>query len=161
MAVLLVGLVVLGLAMSRLHTDLGTSFALYQAHKSYGLLALVLVLWRIVWRLSASPPPPQVMRPAEWWISRLVHLMFYGLMLALPLTGWLMASASPLRLPTRPFGFFTMPDLVATDAALFMVLRFIHAVLAYSLVALLVLHVAGALKHRFIDHDETLGRMGF
>ncbi|CAH1651772.1 MULTISPECIES: cytochrome b [unclassified Chelatococcus] len=161
MAALLVGLVALGLTMTRLHADLGTTFALYQAHKSYGLVALVLVVWRIVWRLRTSPPPPQAMRRAEWRMSRLVHVLFYGAMAALPLTGWLMASASPLRLPTRPFGLFTMPDLVAPDAGLFMVLRSIHMALAYGLVALLVLHVAGALKHRLIDRDDTLGRMGF
>ncbi|HQS46832.1 MAG TPA: cytochrome b/b6 domain-containing protein, partial [Xanthobacteraceae bacterium] len=89
----------------------------------------------------------------------MVHALFYVLMLALPLTGWLVVSSSPLHLPTRPFNLFTLPDLVAPDAELYAAVSLLHATLAYLLLAVLALHVAGALKHRLVDRDTTLQRM--
>jgi cytochrome b561 len=161
MAVLIIGLVVVGLVMTRSHFDLGTTFALYQAHKSYGLLVLPLLAWRLLWRWrTIAPPTPPTMASIERRLARAAHVLFYVLMAALPLSGWIMASASPLRLPTRPFNAFTLPDLVQPDAALFEKLRLVHEVIAYGLIALLVLHVAAALKHHIVDKDEVLSRMG-
>lgn len=161
MAVLLLGLVGLGWAMTHLRFDLGTTFTYYQWHKSFGTLALGLLAVRLAYRLGRRRPPE--IGPAGWQrrAAHAVHLAFYGLMLALPITGWLMASASPLHLPTRPFNAFTLPDLVSPDMGLFTALSWGHTVLAYGLVGLLALHVAGALKHQFVDRDGVLRRMGF
>ncbi len=161
MAALLLGLVALGWAMTHLRFDLGTTFTYYQWHKSYGVLALGLLGIRGLCRLATGRPPEA--GPAGWQRTAAhgVHLGFYVLMLALPVSGWLMASASPLHLPTRPFEAFTLPDLVAPDPVLFAWLGWVHALLAYGLLALLALHVAGALKHQFGDRDGVMGRMGF
>ena len=161
MAVLLVGLVGLGWAMTHLKFDLGTTFTYYQWHKSFGTVALVLLVLRGASRLAGRRPPD--LRGTGWQrgVAHGVHLGLYGVMLALPITGWLMASASPLHLPTRPFDAFTLPDLVSPDMGLFTTLNTLHTVLAYGLVVLLGLHVLGALKHQFVDHDRILRRISF
>jgi cytochrome b561 len=162
MAVLIIGLVTAGVVMTRSHFDLGTTFTLYQGHKSYGLLVLPLLAWRLLWRWRTRvPPPPPTMPVIERRLARVAHGLFYGLMAALPLSGWLMASASPLRLPTSPFNAFTLPDIVSPDPALFEKLRLLHEILAYGLVVVIALHVAAALKHHFVDKDEVLRQMGF
>ncbi|MDJ1160127.1 cytochrome b [Chelatococcus sp. SYSU_G07232] len=159
-ALLVVGLLVVGFVMTRWRFDLATTFELYQAHKSYGLLALMLVLARLAWRgFDQVPAPPASMRPLERRLARIVHAALYVLLVALPVSGWLMASASPLRLPTRPFNLFAMPDLVPPGPVLFARLRLLHVILSDLLVAALALHVAGALKHHFRDRDDVLRRM--
>ncbi|MFG1398238.1 cytochrome b [Roseixanthobacter pseudopolyaromaticivorans] len=164
MAALLVGLLGLGLAMAYGTFDLGQTFALYQWHKSLGVLVLPLVALRLALRFVTVPPQgtPAVGGYARLQeaAARVVHILFYVLMVGLPLTGWLVVSSSPLHLPTRPFNLFTLPDLVAPNADLYAKVSLLHAVLAYMLIAALALHIAGALKHRFVDRDATLQRMG-
>lgn len=158
MAALLLGLVVLGWGMTHIRTDLGTTFQLYQWHKSWGLVVLLLLALRLAARaLSPRPPPPD--RLAR--LAAATQGLLYGLMLALPVCGWLMAAASPLALPTRPFNLFTLPAPVGPDMLLFERLRLAHELLAYGLTALVALHVAAALKHHLIDRDDILRRMGF
>ncbi|GLK82930.1 cytochrome b [Ancylobacter defluvii] len=160
MAALLVALLAVGWWMTHVHRDLGTTFALYQWHKSYGLLVLALLVLRLLARLAPHPPPLEHSR-LERGAARTAHLGFYALMLALPASGWLMAAASPLALPTRPFELFTLPAPVAPDAALFERLQLLHEVLAYALLGLIVLHVLATLKHQLVDHDGILRRIGF
>jgi cytochrome b561 len=161
MAALLVFLVAIGLAMTWLRTDLGTSFWLYQQHKSWGLVVLPLVALRLSERMRGAPPWPASIGRAERIAATAIRTLFYALMIALPITGWLTASSSPLSMPTRPFGWFTLPPLVAPDAATFAVLQGAHAWLAWALVAATALHVAGALKHALVDRDGTANRIGF
>lgn len=134
-------------------------FGLFQWHKTIGLLVLALTLARIAWRLANPPPPAPPMSVPERVLSGLVHAAFYVLMLVVPLTGWLLVSVSPTRIPTLLFlsEGLVWPDLpplagaAATAAA--------HEWLAYSFVALLVLHVAGALKHSLVDREPSFSRM--
>lgn len=163
MAGLLMVLLGLGLAIAYGTFDLGQTFALYQWHKSLGVLILPLVVLRLALRAGTAHPAsaPTVGSRArlEAGVARIVHALFYVLMLALPLTGWLVVSSSPLHLPARPFNLFTLPDLVAPDADLYAAMSLLHATLAYLLLTVLTLHVAGALKHRLVDRDTTLQRM--
>ncbi|MFG1424013.1 cytochrome b [Roseixanthobacter liquoris] len=163
MAALLMALLGLGLAMAYGTFDLGQTFALYQWHKSLGVLILPLVALRLALRLGTRGPraAPRGSGRArlEAAAARMVHTLFYVLMVGVPLTGWLVVSSSPLHLPTRPFNLFTLPDLVAPNADLYATASLLHAVFAYLLLAALLLHVAGALKHRFVDRDATLHRM--
>lgn len=161
MAVLLVGLFGLGWAMTHLRFDLGTTFTYYQWHKSFGTLALGALVLRAVVRLAGRRPPDLSGPGWQRVVAHGVHWGLYGVMLALPVSGWLMASASPLHLPTRPFNAFTLPDLVGPDMGLFTTLNTVHTVLAYGLAALLALHVLGALKHQLVDRDGLLRRMSF
>lgn len=160
MALLVIGLLALGLVMTRGRFDLVTTFELYQAHKAYGLAALLLVVPRLAWRWRDRRPRDVAGMPAvERRLARMVHVAFYALLIALPVSGWLMASASPLALPTRPFNLFTMPDLVSPSAPLFARLRLLHDVFSKLLMLALALHVAGALKHHFWNRDDVLMRM--
>lgn len=161
-ALMIVGNLAVGLLFDRLEdADKPLYFTAVQLHKSFGLTVLALSLARFGWRL-ANPPPalPDHMTPTEHLLAKLTHWGFYGLMLALPLTGWLMISASPLDFPTLWFGLFEVPKFpLAKSGETAGLLNDIHEWLAYLAIATLALHVAGALKHHFLDRDDVLARM--
>lgn len=141
--------------------DKALYFTVVQLHKSIGLTVLGLSLARLAWRLMNPPPSlPEHMTPAEHLLAKVTHWSFYALMLALPLTGWLMISASPLDFPTLWFGLFEVPRLpIERSADTAGVLHDRHELLAYLTIGVLVLHVAGALKHHYLDRDDVLARM--
>ena len=140
---------------------------LVQLHKSIGLTILILSIARLIWRFSHPPPAlPAHMPGWEIAAARASHTLFYVLILAVPLFGLATASASPLGLPTYLFGLFEFPhlpflaDLPRVEKAVVVVpIHTAHATLAYSLLALLALHVGAALKHHFWDRDTVLIRI--
>lgn len=131
---------------------------LYAWHKWAGVSIFLLVLMRLGWRLAHRPPAPPAGMP-RWEIraAAAVHGLLYALMLAVPLTGWLMSSAKGV--PTVWFGVLPLPDLVAKDKALGELLASTHKTLNFSLAALVLLHAAAALRHHFVLHDGVLARM--
>ncbi len=165
-AVLMVGLIAAGWWMTRGEGADGAvpgtaKFAVYQLHKSLGVLVLLLSLARVGWRIFNPPPPTHVVvEPWEKMLATTVYAAFYILMIALPLTGWALVSSSPTGFPTLVFGLVEWPHLPlpATEAVTG---RFdaIHAALAWTAVALIALHVAGALKHHLIDRENLIVRM--
>jgi cytochrome b561 len=160
MAALLIVLTFLGLYMDRL-PDVGfdtDKITLILVHKALGMLALFVVLLRLAWRLRSALP--QLVDGLPDWqqvAARFVHLMFYALMLALPVTGWLMSSAGGYPVPF--FNLFDVPDLIGVDDSLFRTLIDVHHWLAYALILFFVLHAAAALRHHFEQRDDTLRRM--
>jgi cytochrome b561 len=141
------------------------AYKVYQWHKALGLTVLVLTLARIGWRLMNPPPPlPAGMSSLERLGAQLSHGAFYALMLAIPLAGWAMVSASPLGLPTMVFGLFEWPHIPWLSAledkkpaeAIF---KAAHKFMGVGLIALLGLHIAAALKHHFVNRDDVLARM--
>ncbi len=144
-------------------------FPVYQIHKTVGLFILALSLARLCWRLGhRAPAPLPNWTPLERAASHVVHIAFYVIMIAAPISGWLMASASPTNIPTflflqewLPFahlpGFQTL-DL-ATREGIEDITQTAHMTLGYIAIALIVLHVGAALKHQFIDRDRILDRM--
>ncbi len=88
--------------------------------------------------------------------ARGAHVALYALMLSLPITGWLMASASPLGIPTIVFGLFALPHPVGPDAGLEAILAALHLVGGLALPALTALHVGAALKHHLIDRGDVM-----
>ena len=133
---------------------------LYSYHKWMGITILMLVALRVVWRLTHTPPPlPNDMARWERWASQIVHGLLYLLILAIPLSGWLMSSAKGFQ--TVWFGVLPLPDLVGKDKALGEVLADVHATLNYVMLTLVVLHVAAAFKHHFFERQPFLQRMGF
>lgn len=161
MAVLLAVLTAMGWYMVRL-PDAGfdrEKIGLILAHKSLGMLALLAVLVRIGWR-SANNLPRWAAELPDWQKSAayFVHLCFYALMLALPLTGWLMSSAGGFPVYLW-FDRGLLPDLMGNDPALFRFFIDLHRWLAYSLVVLVAAHSGAALVHHFIWRDETLKKM--
>jgi cytochrome b561/polyisoprenoid-binding protein YceI len=133
------------------------AFALMQLHKSIGLTILLLTIVRLGWRLTHRPPPMPPLTRWERILARAVHVAFYILTIALPLTGWLMVSSSRLAVPTRLFGVVPWPHApgVATlppaqKAMAFGASQTGHAALAWIAMALVAVHVAGALKHQLL-----------
>lgn len=145
-----------------------TSFAVTQLHKSIGITILLLSLARLAWRLI-NPPPPMPTTMARWEreLARVVHVGFYVIMIGMPLTGWLMVSASRIPVPTLLYGAIPWPslpfvgDLAPGAKKLWHDLaEGSHGILAKVLYVLLALHVAGALKHQLFSRDEpVLARM--
>jgi cytochrome b561 len=143
-------------------------FMIVQIHKSIGLTVLVLSILRLVWRLMNPVPALPPMSDRLRMLARGTHYLFYFLIIAVPLAGWLMVSASPAGAPTMWFGLFQVPyfDFLASlprvdKGPIHENLETVHAVLAYSATALVVLHVAAALYHQFNRHDDVLKRMWF
>lgn len=131
---------------------------IYNWHKWFGLSVLALAVVRLIWRATHRPPPLPAHTP-RW--QRLAasggHWGLYGLMLAMPLTGWLQNSASGF--PLSWFGLFKVPALIARDRQAFEFWQDVHEMLAITLAALIALHLAAALKHHFVDRDGLLWRM--
>lgn len=129
------------------------------AHKSVGLTVLGLSLVRLFWRLTHGfPRLPEHMATWEITLARANHLAFYALMIVVPLAGWIMVS--PGSRPLVWFGLFDVPKLPVVKGSLLAgAAHEAHEILAFAMVGLLVLHIAGALKHHFIDRDDVLARM--
>lgn len=157
MAIIMIGLVILGLYMTGLPVSL-QKIKFYGWHKEFGLLILFLAMFRIVWRIgNITPLLPTTMPSWEKFIAHAVHWAFYFFMFALPITGWTMSSAAGL--PPSFFGLFTMPSFVSPNHDLQKLLAEIHEWLAYGLIATFCGHVGAALKHHFINKDDILKRM--
>lgn len=155
LAVLLIGLLALGLYMVYLPINL-EKLKLYGWHKEYGLLVLPLVIFRLFWRLTNIMP--RLSLPLwEVVAARTVHWTFYGFMFAMPITGWLITSAAGL--PASFFGLFVLPDLIAPSEKLMKLFQEIHQWLGYGLIVTITLHTSAALKHHFINKDDILRRM--
>ena len=136
-------------------------FKIIQFHKSMGLTILVLSLLRLATRLVSSPPPlPAHMTSTERLLAKATHWAFYAVMFLVPLTGWVMVSASPLGFPTLWFGLFEWPHLpIETSKATSDAASEAHEIIAFAGAGLLLLHVAAALKHHYMDRDDVLARM--
>ena len=157
----LLALMILGsLAVGFYMTDLPlspTRLKLYNWHKWAGMTILILSALRLLWRLGHRPPPDL---PMPAWQSRAAHLAhqgLYALFFAVPLAGWAYSSAAGF--PVVLFGVLPLPDWVPVDRPLSDSLKQLHHLLAYALTTVIGLHVAGALKHHFIDRDALLQRM--
>jgi cytochrome b561 len=174
MAVLMIGVLALGFYMVQVigNSDLAARFQLTQTHKSFGFVVFALALVRIGWRLASPrvPAEPAHAKPWEKTAAHAAHLALYALMLWLPLTGWLMASASPLNDPgaypvqvrNMVFGLFELPDPINPgDRGLEATFKALHYWGAVALALILAAHAGAALKHHFIDRDDVLRRMGW
>jgi len=156
-AALIIGLLAHGWIMTHAVFGAAATFNLYQLHKSLGFSALALTALRIAARLRRPAP-----NPVPGWggrLARAVQTAFYLLTLIAIGAGWLVVSTSPLPIPTRFFGLFVIPNVAPPDAALFGWATLAHQLAAYAMAALVALHIAGALKHHWINRDDALTRM--
>lgn len=144
-----------------------SAFAMIQLHKSIGITILLLSLARLAWRLTHRPPPHAADQPRWQTIaSNAVHWGFYVIMIGLPLTGWIMVSASRLNIPTVLYGTIPwphlplLPELPAETKALWRTVGDTgHGVLVKLTYVLLLLHLGAVAKHQILDRDETFGHM--
>lgn len=151
-----------GLVMAYGDLPKGDLFRLYQWHKSLGVLLLLAFALRIGWRLVARPPAlPGYFPPWEAIAARLGHWGLYFCMVALPLSGWAMVSASVYGLPTIVFGLFEWPHIpgLAGDAAAEAAAKTAHTALAILFGLLITVHLAAVAKHLVADRDNILARM--
>lgn len=130
----------------------------YAMHKSIGISILMLVLLRIGWRLYAGAPDAVPGTP-RWQerIASLTHLALYALLLAMPLSGWVLNSASGF--PLQWFGLVNLPAIAGKDHDLHELAEDVHELLFWAMVTLAVLHAAAAFYHHLFQRDATLARM--
>jgi len=158
-------LLAVGFYSAEVVTDVYVQFELVQIHKSFGFTVFVLVLIRLIWRLmNPTPAMPDHMPSYERVLAHLGHYALYALMIIMPLSGWLMASASELQemygIKNMVFGLFEMPDpIVPGDKALEQIFASVHFWSAIAMLIILLTHIGAALKHHFVDKDNVLRRM--
>ena len=131
---------------------------IYSWHKWAGVTIFLCVVLRLGWRLRHPPPELPAAMPA--WQRRLAgasHVLLYLLMVAVPLSGWLMSSAKGFQ--TVWFGVLPLPDLLDKNKELGDLLREFHILLNFGMATLVFVHVGAALKHHFLDRDDVLARM--
>ena len=146
----------------------------FQLHKSIGLTILALSVVRLAWRLTHKAPPLSQAMPAwEKVVSKITHALFYFLMIALPVTGWVYTSAGYsvtferfFPVATSWFGLFEVPHIAAIASkseearkTIGINTEFVHSKLAWGVIVLGGLHVAAALKHHLFNRDDVLTRM--
>lgn len=143
------------------------TYSLYFWHKSFGVLILPFVLYRIIWRLQQGwPPAVGVYSQLEQTLSKIVHWVLLVGTLLFPVSGMMMSGGGGHGIPL--FGI----DLLARNAnpenpqevlplneSLAGIGHQMHEILAWIMIAAIVLHIAGALKHHIVDKDATLRRM--
>lgn len=159
----LVAMFALGLYME------GLSFSpqklkLYNWHKWAGMVIFTLSFARLMWRLTHRPPAlpaaiQQAMPAWQRWAHHATHGGLYVLFFAVPLLGWAYSSAAGF--PIVVFGVLPLPDFVPVSEGLADALKPLHKYAAFAMAGLVLLHVAGALKHQFIDRDGLLRRMAW
>lgn len=155
----------LGWTMISLRPPSTLHFTLHQWHKSIGITILALSVLRLVWRIQHSPPPlPATMPIWERRLAAFNHAMLYCLLIALPISGWAVVSASPLNIPTVLYGVLPLPHLpVLADLpdkqAAQQSLKTLHEIGGWILAMLLAGHVAAALRHLVWLRDDVFARM--
>lgn len=162
---IIAALIVLQVVLAgRMEARTPEAFAVMQLHKSIGIAVLFLSLARLGWRLVNPPPPePAALAPWERRLSTGVHWAFYGVMIGMPLTGWIIVSTSRTDIPTLLFGAVPwphipgLPDLApAAKASWHKAAELGHGLIIKGFYVLIALHVAGALKHQLFHRDEPI-----
>ena len=130
-------------------------------HASIGAAILLLSLLRLLWRMTKpSPPLPATMRLWETTLSKTTHVIFYVMMIGLPISGWLAFSDTVVKHPGfAGTSFFGLLPVVQIPSAAGLPFDGMHSLGSNFMIALISLHVLAALKHQFIDKDNLLRRM--
>ena len=172
MAVMFIGMLIGGLAWGQDLIPSAYKGAFMGWHKAIGVSLLLLITLRIGARLWAEitrriPVLPKTMKPTEAKLAKLGHLGLYGLMVAMPLSGWLMVSSSAKGWPTVLWGtgenaivWPHMPFAASLKPLINEIMGEVHEYAAYFLLALVLLHIGATLKHKYKDGINLLPRMG-
>ena len=156
LALMIIASLIVGTTMSGMPLS-PTRLKLYNWHKWAGITILALSALRLLWRLAHRPPPEPPMPAWQRRAASATHAALYLLFFAVPLLGWAYSSAAGF--PVVVFGVLPLPDFVSPSRELADTLKPLHRWGARALAALVVLHVAAALKHQLIDRDGLLRRM--
>lgn len=154
-------MIVITVPLAWIMTDMQTSpqkLQFYSWHKWLGVSIFFLAALRLIARLiQGVPEAPAGMPDWQRTASRVSHAAMYVLLLAIPLSGWVMSSAAGV--PVVYLGIWQLPDLVGKDKALLNTMKEAHALLANGLLIIVAVHILAALKHHFINRDGVLARM--
>lgn len=156
MAALVVSMLAAGLLMI---TSLQPwQLTLLTAHKAFGVIAIILVMARLINRLRHKLPPlPGDLSAAQQWGAKASHWLLYGLLFAMPLSGYLMQYFAGR--PIEVFGWFRLPAALQVDIHNYALFRELHGWLAIALIGMILLHVGAALHHHFVRKDNVLKSM--
>ena len=163
-ALCIIALLVMGVWMTN-YAHGFTQFQLFQLHKSVGITVLALSLARLGWRLAhPAPPLPADMPRWEKFAARFTHVLFYVLMIFMPLSGWAIVSTASMNLPTVLYGIIPLPHLPGLDGlpdkhAANHLFATAHYLEAWLMAGLLALHVGAACMHQFIRRDVVVHHM--
>ncbi|NVN02325.1 MULTISPECIES: cytochrome b [Asaia] len=151
----------LGLTMDHVTLDDMVTFSLFQTHRALGMITLVLVVLRVVWRLRHKPPVLPASETALMrHIASMTHALLYAGQVLSPLSGWALASASSLALPLSMFGLFDWPLLpLSADGRFEDPLRLVHHWAGWGFAALIALHIGAALWHGVVMRDGLVWRI--
>mgnify|MGYP000040506359 CR=1 FL=1 len=156
-AALIISLAIVGLIMSELPTS-AFKMQVFAVHKSFGITVLALTMLRLAWRLFAGTPKDIPGTRLQTLAAKIVHGVMYGVLFAMPLSGWLYNSASGF--PLRWFGVISLPKLfTGFNPSIKAFALNMHESLFYVLAGLLLVHASAALYHHYIVRDNTLKRM--
>ncbi len=165
MAAIIITLIGVGIYMAGLPKETAEqkqyAFQFYGLHKSFGVVVLALMVLRLLWiRLSPPPALPAVFDAKEKMITKAVQGFLYILMILMPVSGYVMSNAGGY--PINFFGLGELPALIGKSKEIGGIAHEAHEIMGFAMLALIALHVAGALKHRIKDKDgesDILKRM--
>lgn len=159
-SIIILTLLAVGIIMTNLPDTATYRSDMYFWHKSFGMLILGLFFIRVFVRAKSNVPPPQP-GLARWEViaSHAVHYLLYALIFLVPFAGYCMSSAYIKSSGVSFFGLFTFPNILPKNDALYHFFAESHEILAYTLLAIVVLHVAAVIKHRYFDKNDVLKRM--
>lgn len=158
MAVVILTMLISGFYMKNLPIDNPIKFSIYGIHKATGVSILILVILRIILRLFLYVPPlPQNFSQVTIFATKVVHFALYILMILIPLSGYVMSSASGRNI--KYFFNFDIPLIIAENKTIAELSSQLHFILAYLLMSFIALHLLGTIKHLIVDKQNILRRM--
>jgi cytochrome b561 len=158
-AILVLAALGLGAYMVLLVANPAQRFDLTQTHKALGITILALTVVRLACRAFMRAPKPEQAAPSIGWAAKASHIALYGLLLLMPLSGWLMASSTPIRVPTSLFGLLELPYPLTPNLATYRLAHTAHLCLAILLALLIALHLGATMVHAIVWRDRTFARM--
>lgn len=159
---ILAALIISNFVLANMAEDLARELrgAYMNPHKAIGISILLFSVFRLYWRMGHRPPPlPDAISEWQAKLGKFVHAIFYFLIIAVPLSGWIMASAHPQAPPISFFGLFDFSLPIGRDKGVAGFAYETHEILTKPLAILIILHVLAALKHQFADRLPFIQRM--
>ncbi len=156
-AFVVICLIIIGFNLSNF--NLSFKFTAYMLHKSTGILILAISILRAIWMMMN--PKPKLPTGTPFWeifTSHFIHFSLYVLLIAMPLSGWVMSCA--MGHPPKFYGLFSLPlPGVPINLELAQTMRTAHYVIGWCLIIIISIHVLAAFKHHLIDNDDVLRKM--
>jgi cytochrome b561 len=156
-AILVVAAFGLGLIMTDMPFSM-TKLKFFSWHKWLGVTVFIFAVIRVIWRAThPAPALDPAISKVENFLAHSAHTILYLLIFVVPISGYFYSVAAGF--PVVYLGLFPLPSLINPNPDIAETLKSIHHIFVYTMAGLVGLHVFGALKHYFIDHDGTLARM--